>query len=79
MVFELIRSHTPRPTRRCGLANPQYAVRGMAAALLPARKSLAINNMEGRHVGLDFYDLLIEGHYTLTLGTGTPRSMSARG
>jgi hypothetical protein len=22
-------------------------------------------NKEGRHVGLDFYDLLIEGHYTL--------------
>jgi hypothetical protein len=21
-------------------------------------------NKEGRHVGLDFYDLLIEGHYT---------------
>src|SRR5260370_25629205 len=22
------------------------------------------SNKEGRHVGLDFYDLLIEGHYT---------------
>jgi len=25
---------------------------------------------EGRHVGLDFYDLLIEGHYTQNPGSG---------
>ena len=27
---------------------------------------------EGRHVGLDFYDLLIEGDYTHRPGHGTP-------
>ena len=29
----------------------------------------AINKV-GRHVGLDFYDLLIEGHYTQNPGSG---------
>jgi hypothetical protein len=30
------------------------------------------NMKEGRHVGLDFYDLLIEGHYPNSLPAGSP-------
>ena len=60
VTWGTVKGQDERPLSGAPLTVPHVTTGGFADGTME-RKAI---NKEGRHVGLDFYDLLIEGHYT---------------
>jgi len=71
VTWGTVKGQDERPLSGAPLTVPHVTTGGFADGTME-RKAI---NKEGRHVGLDFYDLLIEGHFTqIPIRSGSVRN-----